>query len=57
MSTARQFLFRTGKQLNDITWMEEGSTPPTTLKTGEEINTIPKTLAGNTDDPEVAHNT
>lgn len=54
MSAAKQqFLFRTGKQLNDITWMEEGSAPPTTLKTGEEINVV----AGNTDDPEVTHNT
>lgn len=57
MSAAIQFLFRTGEQLNDITWMEEGSAPPTTLKTGEEINVIPKTLAENTDDPEVTHNT
>lgn len=57
MSDARRFLFRTDKNLNDITWMEEGSAPPTTLKTGEEINVIPKTLAENTDDPEVAHNT
>lgn len=56
MSAARQFLFRTGKNLNDITWMKEGSAPPTTLKADEEINTIPKTLAGNTDDPEVTHN-
>ena len=57
MSAARQFLFRTGKQLNDITWMEEGSAPPTTLKTGREVNVILKTLAGNTDDPEVDYNT
>lgn len=49
MSDAIQFLFRTGEQLNDITWMKEGSAPPTTLKTGEEVNVIPKTLAENTD--------
>lgn len=51
MSATRRFLFRTGKNLNDITWMEEGSAPPTTLKIGTQVNTTLKTLAGNTGSP------